>query len=115
MARAKPCLGHQSRLQAVSALSGEGFTTAEIADRINAETPEDPITVAQVSRLRWVGAGSRARKAPAMFCLGPGTYELLAREASARGCAAGDLARRLIETVLTENLINAVLDDGGEA
>ena len=114
MGRAKPCLGHPSRVLAVSSLSGEGFTAAEIADRINAETPEDPITVAQVSRLRSV-TRRQDRKAPAMFCLDARTYELLAREAAARCCAADDLARRLIETVLTENLIDAVLDDGGDA
>ena len=39
------------------------------------------------------------------------TLDALADHAAARGCSANELARRIVETVLHDKLIDAVLDD----
>ncbi len=39
------------------------------------------------------------------------TLDALAGHAAARRCSANELARRIVETVLHDNLIDAVLDD----
>lgn len=114
MAGAKPCMGHPTRMKAVLTLAGQGLTTTEIARLISADTPDDPVTVAKVSRLLCAGR-QRAPVSPITLRLGGASYDRLAREASKRGSRADHLARRLIETVLADNLIDAILDDGGDA
>lgn len=114
MARAKPCMGHPTRTQAALALAVQGLSTPEIARLISADAPGDPVTVAKVSRLL-CAARKRAPVSPITLRLGGASYDQLAQEAARRGSRADHLARRLIETVLADNLINAILDDGGDA
>jgi len=44
-----------------------------------------------------------------------GAFTALAREAAHRGETPTGLARRLIETALSQDLVNAILDDGDDA
>jgi len=114
MGSAKPCLGHPTRIQAVLTLAADGLSTPEIARLISAETPTDPVTTAKVSRLLSAGR-QRAPISTITLRLSRASYARLAQEAARRGSRADHLARRLIETVLVDNLINAILDDGGDA
>lgn len=114
MGRPKPCMGHPTRTQAVLALAGQGLTTPEIARLISADAPGDPVTVVKVSRLL-CAARKKALVSPITLWLGSASYDQLAQEAARRGSRADHLACRLIETVLADNLIDAILDDGGDA
>lgn len=114
MGAPKPCLGYPNRQRAVVALAGEGLTTAQIVERINAETPADPVDRLKVARLRHAGRERRPKKVLAVR-LRPPAFETLKAAALARGTSSDLLARRLIEAALADNLITAILDDGGDA
>ncbi|MCB1395946.1 MAG: hypothetical protein KDJ98_08230 [Rhodobacteraceae bacterium] len=55
--------------------------------------------------------------APLQVHLSPAGFQQLRAEAEAeaRGSRSDYLARRLIEAALADNLIDAILDDGGDA
>jgi hypothetical protein len=111
----KPCLGYPSRTSAAVGLAAKGFSTREIAARINAETPDDPVTPTKVSRLLSAARHERVGSAPLQVSLSPAGFQRLRAEAEARGSRSDYLARRLIEAALADNLIDAILDDGGDA
>jgi transcriptional regulator len=109
MGRPKPTLCYPSRTAAVQALRKQGLTDMEIARRIGIRRE----TVAALE----CSAGRRKRPAEqngrtVLFPLD--VLEALRPHAEARGIAPDELARRLIEAAIDDNLIDAVLDDGKE-
>lgn len=108
----KPCLGYPSRTAAVAALSAQGLPTAEIAQRINAEAPDDPVSDLNVCRLRYEG-NQRRRIATLPITLSAAEHDRLKSAALARGTTVPRLATRLIRVALADALIEAILDDTG--
>ena len=112
----KPTLGYPSRTAAVLALRAQGLPDVEIADRIG--IPVKTVVALECSADRYTGISGR-RPRPAEIngrtVLFPvDVLEALRPHAEARGIAPNELARRLIEAAIDDNLIDAVLDDRGE-
>ncbi len=110
MGAPKPALGYPSRTAAVLELRGQGIDDAEIARRIGIrrETVEALACSAAGRRRRPCEANGRTVVFPidVLDALGP--------HAAARGISPNELARRLVETAIDDNLIDAVLDDRGK-
>lgn len=97
---------------AILALARKGLRPAEIAPMIGS-TPN--AVQARISQLRRMG-----HRIPHLY--GAGIYRIpisehvlnvLDYEAAARGLSHPDLAGRILDSVLSEGLIDAVLDDRG--
>lgn len=114
MGAPKPCLGYPNRTLAVAALAARGLNSAQIVACINDETSDDPVDRRKVARLRHNGRERLPRKVLAVR-LKPPSFEALKAAALSRGTSSDLLARRLIEAALADNLIDAILDDGGDA
>ncbi|MEZ5752844.1 MAG: hypothetical protein R3D60_13065 [Paracoccaceae bacterium] len=114
MGAMKPVLGYRSMSAAVLALSGAGLSVAEITKRINAAQPDRPVTAQKVSRVKHV-ARHRAGPTKITLRLSKNAAFALAKAARARGEQQRELAERLLEAVMADGLINAILDDGGDA
>jgi hypothetical protein len=108
----KPTLGYPSRTAAVVAMRNEGATTGEIATAIG-------ISRALVAGLEHsAGRAKGLRRDPQELCrtvLFPlDVLAALRPAAAARGIHPNHLARLIVETVVDESMIDAVLDDRGE-
>lgn len=114
MGAPKPCLGYATRTEAVAALTARGLNSAQIVACINDETPGDPVDVRKVTRLRWKARERRAPKILTLRLKDP-AFDRLKAAAGTRGTTTDLLARRLIEAALADSLIDAILDDGGDA
>jgi hypothetical protein len=112
MPMAKPTLGYPSRTAAVQAMQRQGIADRKIAERIGINTS----TVAALAN-----SGRRADKRQRRPAEEHGRTVLfpvdildaLRPAAAARGITVNTLARRLVEAVIDDDLIDAVLDDGG--
>ena len=104
--RSKPTLGYASRTAAVLALRGEGLSTTSIAARIGIE--EKTVIALEAS-------GKRSRQIVAegggTILFPPNIMLRLRRVAALRTMSAGQLARRIIEIVLDDGIVDAVLDE----
>ena len=106
----KATLGYPSRTDAVLALRAQGHSTADIAARVGIRT--ETVTALEISALR-------RRVRPAMVPQMQGRAILISidvlnsmrRASSRRGLTPHELARLIIETVVDNDLIDAVLDD----
>jgi hypothetical protein len=96
--REKPCAGYPSRTAAVLALSAEGKKPAEIEKLTG-------IKATVVTALR-----RNAFKRCIEF--DEDVIEDLAPHAATRGITPTELARRIVLSVLEEDMVGAVLDDG---
>lgn len=105
--RAKPTLGYPNRTAAVLALRGEGLSPAAVAARIGIEEKTVVALEASGKRCRQIvaaGAGT--------ILFPPDIMVRLRRVAGLRTMSAGELARRIIEVVLDDGIVDAVLDEG---
>jgi hypothetical protein len=104
--RATPTLGYPSRTAAVLALRSNGMSTEAIAARIGIE--EKTVLALEAS-------GKRSRQLVAdgggTILLPPDIMVRLRRVAAHRTMSAGELARRIIEVVLDDGIVDAVLDE----
>ena len=109
MGAPKPTLGYPSRTAAVLAMRAQGRSTSAIADILG-------IDKGTVGALEASATRSRARRpaeANGRTVLFP--VEILDRlrpHADRRGISANELARRIVDAVAEDNLIDAVLEDG---
>jgi hypothetical protein len=106
MSGRKPTLGYSSRTEAVLALRQEEVPIAEIAARIGIE----PKTVVALEL-----SGARSRRLAAdgsrTILFPPDILRRLEPHAAQRQVSVNELARSIVETVVDEGLIDAVLDD----
>lgn len=109
----KPALGYPSRTDAILALGQSGFDDAEIAERIG-------MTLSTLRSARSIGRRAAARRDGA----GPGartvalpvdTLRDLHPHAERRGLNVNALVLRLLDQLVADELVDAVLDDGVSA
>lgn len=115
MPRAVPTLGYPTRRAAFVALAQEGCEPAEIARRVNAAHADACVTVKQVATYLSALRVQRRENVPFMVRVSAETFEALQAEAKNRNSRVDHLARRLLEIAASEALIDAILDDGGDA
>ncbi len=93
-------------IETIRHMAARGFGGVEIAKRLG-RTP-------QSIRVKCVELGIRLRPMPTKdrlrILFEPAFYNALAREATARATTPAKLARLLLVTLLSDNLINAILD-----
>lgn len=110
----KPTLGYASRTDAVLALRAQGIQTREIARRIGIE----PKTVAALEHSAGRARSGRAQRPHEEVCrtvLFP--IEILDRlgpHAARRSMHPNRLARLIVEMVVDEKMVDAVLDDADD-
>jgi hypothetical protein len=111
MGAPKPCLGYRSRTEAVLALRKAGYSTAAIAEKIGIE-------VNAVSALESSGMRHHDRCTPVKIpaarnalLLPQKLINALAPHAELRGLRPTELAFCILETVVNDGMVNAVLDD----
>jgi len=106
----KATLGFGTRTEAVLSLRAQNLNTQEIGDRIGISP--STVTALEVSALR-----SAARKAlPPVeqgraILIPQDVLSSMRRAAFKRGMSPNELARIIVETVVDDGLIDAVLDD----
>ena len=108
MGAPKPTLGYPSRTAAVSALRNAGHDTKQIAARIGISEANVTALEASASRPRPM----RPAEAIGRTVLFPiDVLDRLKPYAERRRVTVNELARRIVETVADEGMIDAVLDD----
>jgi transcriptional regulator with XRE-family HTH domain len=112
MGARKETLGYPSRTDAVLALRAQRLTTAEIARRIG--IPISTVTALEHS----AGRPKRAPRPHEELCrtvLFPiDVLDKLGPHAAARNMHPNRLARLIVETVVDDDMITAVLDDAAD-
>ncbi|MCG8357628.1 MAG: hypothetical protein MI920_18850 [Kiloniellales bacterium] len=107
----KPTLGYESRTAAVIDLRGRGLSYHEIAARIGVP----PKTVAALESSAGRARHRRPSEANGRTVVFPvDLLERLGPHAAARNVTVNELARRIVDTVIDEDLVPAVLDDVAE-
>lgn len=112
MSGPKPCLGYPSRTAAIFAFRQRGETTASIADRIGI-SPKT-VTALEASAAKAKRHRSANNHPGHAVLLSTELYLALGPHAAKRGRSVGHLARFILETVIKENMVDAVLDDDAE-
>jgi hypothetical protein len=102
MPRPVPCLGYPSRSAAAVALQGKGLVLSEIGRRIGVDAKTASALIA---------SAKRTSRPQAAIAFDSATLNLLRTHAAFRRCQPQDLARRIVETAVKANLVNAILDD----
>lgn len=104
MTNAIPTLGYPSRKDAVMALTGAGLSPQEIADKLK-------IPISTVYNHRTYARGSVRKRVERDFSVSTETIEDAEPQATARGISVAELFRRIVEAVIADDLVDAVLDD----
>lgn len=110
MSAAIPTLGYPSRTDAVLALRGKGMSTEEIAEAIGIKN--STVTSLECHAGKRKGAETRKVQGNRTVLFPIDVLESLRPLAEQRGISANELARRIVEAVVDDNLVKAVLDDG---
>ena len=105
MARPIPCLGYASRTDAAMALKARGLTYRQIAEAIGISIVNVQALIASRKRSDKLQKHRPAPSLPAHMARALTPY------AESRGITPPELAARILETVITDQLIDAVLDD----
>ncbi len=106
----KPTLGYASRTEAVLALRAQRIPTAEIARRIGIAHKTVTALEHSAGRNRRAPRPSEALGRTIVFPTD--ILDALGPHAARRGMHVNQLARRIVETVVDENMVDAVMDDG---
>lgn len=106
----KPALGYRSRTEAVSAMLAEGLDIPDIALRLGIDRKK---TASLVYMARHREVSSR-RAATSSLTVPREVQSALMAPAVRRGMTPLQLAERILRTVATERLVDAVLDDADE-
>lgn len=114
MPTAKPCLGYPSRTDAVLALLDAGETPRQIAGKIGV-TPGTVHALANSGARRTLSTdkrnGARPRPDHRTVVFEVETLAALSLHADRRGISTNMLVRRLIDTIVDADMVDAVLDD----
>lgn len=115
MASSIPALGYPSRTDAVLALRKEGLLPLEIAARIGISRTQVSALEAsarrRTARVRDVAHGPSIAIAKLFPCE---EKRLLRAHAARRGITVNRLIQIIVETVVEDDMIDAVLDDAGD-
>ncbi|CAA0130238.1 Uncharacterised protein [Starkeya nomas] len=107
----KPTLGWPTRTKAVLALREMKMTTREIAAAIGIDVKT--VCALEASAVRAIRERPQRQRGRAIL-LPLDVFDALGPEAARRNISPAALARLLVETVVDENMIGAVLDDADE-
>jgi hypothetical protein len=99
-----PALGYRSRTEAALALSKQGLSDPQIADKLG-------ISRKNLGALLASAAAGARKPVGRTLTLSEATIERLRGHAVRRGVPPVELARRIVEAALDGNLVVAVLDD----
>jgi hypothetical protein len=116
MPRPEPILGYRSKTAAVLAMRSQGLSTEIIAERLMIASKD--VAALEHSAARWKRAvrGIRPAEANGRTVLFPvDILNALGPHAAKRGISPNELARRIVETAVEENMIDAVMDDEEES
>lgn len=113
MGAPKPTLGFPSRTDAVIALRAQGLSSREISEQIGISTAT--ITALEHS----AGRSERRKRRPAeehgrTVLFPTDVLNALAPHAARRGMHINALARLIVETVVDDEMVDAVLDDADD-
>lgn len=114
MGAPKTTLGYQSRTAAVAALRAEGLATADIACRIGVEAKT--VSALEASAARVVRQSQPARSGDQLgrsVLIPFEDYAALRPHAARRAVTVDQLVRALVEVIAQDEMVDAVLDDGG--
>lgn len=114
MPSAKPCLGYPSRTDAVLALRANGLTTSAIAARIGIESTT--VTALEASARRRSASRTHAPRPPQRpdaIPIDSQTLRALRPHAARRQISVPQLVRRLLDLMVDDSLVDALLDDDG--
>ena len=110
MGKSIPSLGYSSRTEAVVALRSAGRSTRHIAEALGIE--EKTVTALEHSAGRAKRRAVRPAEEHGRTVLFPiDVLDALSPHAARRGVHVNQLARRIVETVVDEGLVDSVLDD----
>ncbi|MEQ5789048.1 hypothetical protein J3454_14220 [Erythrobacter sp. NFXS35] len=112
MGSGKSCLGYPSRTAAVIAYRHAGASTAEIANLIGISP--NTVTALEASAARSQRRAVSTEHPGRAILLPVEIHDALGPHAAKRGRSVSYLVRLLIQTVVNENMVDAVLDDGAE-
>ena len=112
MAGAKPCLGYASRTAAIIAYRRAGASTGEIAALIGIST--NTVTALEASAARSPKRAALNEHPGRAVLLPVEMFDKLSPHAAKRGRSVTHLVRVILRTLVDENMIDAVLDDGAE-
>jgi hypothetical protein len=104
----KPTLGYTSRTDAIVALRSQGYSTLTIAKKTGIKA--GTVAVLEHYNLR----GRRTDCANRQVMVRREIMDTLGPIAAKRGLSVKALAQMIIETVISEHMVEAVLDDGAE-
>lgn len=104
MARAHAVLGYPTMRDAAAALRAEGLTNAQVAERLG--TTRASVNQALSEHRR------RSGRITVTLDLSVAARERLYRAAHARNIQPATLATHIVTTACTDDMINAILDDG---
>ncbi|MEX2630008.1 MAG: hypothetical protein WD341_08730 [Tistlia sp.] len=113
MAASKKTLGYPSRTDAVIALRRQGLTTREIAARIGIKATT-VVALEHSARRSMKRTARAAEQLGRTLVLPVDVLDRLAPHARRRGVHVNSLARRIVETVVDEKMVDAVLDDADD-
>jgi hypothetical protein len=104
-----PTCGYRNRQEAIAAMDGAGMSRQQIAERIGVKVG----TVNVV--LHYIRIGRRRITANGRTIVVPrDVLDRLQTDAVARGLSVNALVRLLLDHVVDEDLVGAILDDGGD-
>jgi hypothetical protein len=106
---AKPTLGYASRTEAVMALRGQRLSTVVIAHRLGIDTKT--VTALEHSAGRQKRRPRPAEELGRTVLFPIDVLDALAPYAARRGMHVNQLARRIVEQVVDDGIVDAVMDD----
>ncbi|GAN14133.1 hypothetical protein I6G65_16015 [Sphingomonas paucimobilis] len=106
-----PCLGYDSRSQAIAALRAQGQSTREIARRVGIEPKT--VSALEASQNRRDTSRTQGSNLPSWntVAIDADTLRALRPHAARRGISVVALARNLLIVLADDNLVDALLDD----
>lgn len=108
MPKYRPMLGYPSTAEAALALSDEGLSTTEIAERLGDDLKATDVN----SILRHAKRTNNHRVAKGRITIIPAdAFRALAPQAHKRGVSVGDLIIKIIGHITEDGMVDAVLDD----
>lgn len=106
---AKPALGYASRTEAVMALRSQRLSTAIIAQRLGID--QKTVTALEHSAGRSKRKPRPAEELGRTVLFPIDVLDALSPHAARRGMHVNQLARRIVEQVIDDDIVDAVMDD----